>query len=532
MKNAMSRHQRRRDWRKLVTRGFTLVEMLVVITIILLVSAVTLPVIIPALSNRQVGESARILQAAISGARDAAIRANAPRGIRLLPDTSPGFNNPPQFDGNGNLVQPGVLTYSRMIPIEPGPEYSQGHAQIVDDLTRLSNSNMYTYYYAPYSNPSSYFNFPSGYNPEPPNYDLTTAPAYNPPYYSVKGKVLRLEEQAYHQVAGVWVPNNPTSWWWNIRVGDKLRLDGTGQYYTVVGPVTIHPTTANGGLNPELFVNDGPPADVRSTSKLQYNYGGTGLVGIEFLYLVNGQDDDLDGYVDDGWDGIDNNLLNGADDIKTDAASGLASNAYNYGEWESEAWLGSFASYNLHQASSISTLPPPSPFVPVDSNLRGKVINYTITRRPVPSPSAREIALPGATVIDATTWNSTAERSRLPIDPVARTVDIMVNQSGEVVSTYPYSTPASFPITGAFYHFWIADRSDVVDPLTNLTFPSLPMVEGSPHYSGTVFLKKDRALLTLFTKSGLLVTNSIESFDAQDSELPYRGAQLGTTEVK
>ena len=66
--------------------GFTLIELLVVITIILIVSAVALPTVLPALAHRQVSEAARILQAALAGARDAAIRDNAPSGIRLLPD--------------------------------------------------------------------------------------------------------------------------------------------------------------------------------------------------------------------------------------------------------------------------------------------------------------------------------------------------------------------------------------------------------------------------------------------------------------
>src|SRR3954463_9901862 len=67
-------------------RGFTLVELLVVILIILAVSAVALPTVIPAITHRQVSEAARLLQASLVGARDAAIHANAPRGIRLLPD--------------------------------------------------------------------------------------------------------------------------------------------------------------------------------------------------------------------------------------------------------------------------------------------------------------------------------------------------------------------------------------------------------------------------------------------------------------
>ena len=68
-----------------VNRGFTLLEILVVIVIILIVSVVAFPTIVSALSHRQVSESARILHAALAGARDAAIRNNAPSGIRLLP---------------------------------------------------------------------------------------------------------------------------------------------------------------------------------------------------------------------------------------------------------------------------------------------------------------------------------------------------------------------------------------------------------------------------------------------------------------
>src|SRR4051812_8784607 len=93
--------------------GFTLIELLVVILIVLLVSAITLPTVIPALSNRQVSEAARILQAGLAGARDAAIRANGPRGIRLLPDPSLGLSD-------------ATVGFNRYIPIEPAPDITDG----------------------------------------------------------------------------------------------------------------------------------------------------------------------------------------------------------------------------------------------------------------------------------------------------------------------------------------------------------------------------------------------------------------------
>ncbi len=65
------------------SRGFTLVELLVVIVIILLVSVVALPTVLPAIQHRQVSEAARILQGALVGARDKAIHDNQPCGNRL-----------------------------------------------------------------------------------------------------------------------------------------------------------------------------------------------------------------------------------------------------------------------------------------------------------------------------------------------------------------------------------------------------------------------------------------------------------------
>ena len=55
------------------------------------------------------------------------------------------------------------------------------------------------------------------------------------------------------------VLNSPTSWFWNIRVGDKLQINGSGLWYTVVGPMVVTPrATINGIIESELFVNVGP----------------------------------------------------------------------------------------------------------------------------------------------------------------------------------------------------------------------------------------------------------------------------------
>ena len=82
-------------------RGFTLIELLVVITIILILSAIALPTVVTAYSNRQGGVGC-YSQAALAGSRRGN-RNNAPSGIRLLPD--------PVF--NGINTSTGLLDWAR-----------------------------------------------------------------------------------------------------------------------------------------------------------------------------------------------------------------------------------------------------------------------------------------------------------------------------------------------------------------------------------------------------------------------------------
>jgi prepilin-type N-terminal cleavage/methylation domain-containing protein len=259
-------------------RAFTLIELLVVVLIIIVVSAVALPTVLPALSHRQVSEGARLLQAQLAGARDAAIRDNAPRGIRLLPD--PAFSGINPATG---LLDPNLpLAANRIIPIGSAPDYREGRV-------------------TPWPGPG----LPPGVAALP--YSGPGTPLIPRPTWGGTGALM-----VYESIVDLSnLPNSPTSWFWNIRVGDQIQINNAGPWYTVVGPMVA--------FNSELFVNVGPPGTL---SPLITAAG----YRPEFLLLVNGRDDNQNGWKDEGWDGVDNDGINGVDDI---------------GEWEHEAWLGS-----------------------------------------------------------------------------------------------------------------------------------------------------------------------------------------------
>jgi hypothetical protein len=483
---------------------------------------VTLPTVLPALNHRQVGEAARILQAALVGARDQAIRDNAPRGIRLLPD--PAISGV-AYNSNGAIVnasgaQTTILAYNRFIPITTPGDYTTGRASISIG-PGLTNPTPYVEAGAAGLGPSNL--------PHP---------------------ALRVDEEA---VTGG-VPNERTSWFWNIRIGDKIRFNDSGSYQTVVGPMVT--------TNPELFVNDGstPPT---TRGLVQMDAAGNTYY-CEYLYLVNGVDDIVpgqqagDGFVDNGWDGFDNNYNGVIDDykewFKTDQNGNLVLDPNgNPIQIEDYQWAGNeltrllSAPLNANGGRSIST-------------------SYTILRRPTPVAAAREVTLPGGVLVDATTGfpGQTQERSRLPIDPKTLYIDILVNSNGQIVPTTQYSTPAgstAFP----FFHFWLAERQDVHETTelwgsaanpnsgSGMTF-LLPMpaqayaqvnAQGAPLLSSppTLSLRGERTLLTLFTRTGLITSNSLDQFvnpasntyigfDLTNTTGPFYQAQSGTREAK
>ena len=303
-----------------------------------------------------------------------------------------------------------------------------------------------------------------------------------------------VEESVVDPTSGF--PNSPTSWFWNIRVGDKIQINNAGLWYTVVGPMAVTPF--NGG-NTEMFVNVGPPG---TTSPLQ-----VGNFNPEFLFLVNGQDDNGNGWVDEGWDNVDNNGNGSTDELL---------------EWEGETWQGAIVSHS-----------PPG--------IQNSV--YSIQRRPAPTTNAREVSLPTNVVIDATTWGTSQERSRLPINQFTGYVDILVYPSGTIVPTTIYSSPASLTMGGTFLHFWLAERSDVAAPTSNSLIanaaPFLPLPKGlfPTLFSSGAELKGEYRLITLNARTGQLSTDENMGFDPNlstdikagtyNANYPFLEAQLG-----
>jgi prepilin-type N-terminal cleavage/methylation domain-containing protein len=506
---AAQAREKRLEWYR-SRRAFTLIELLVVITIILIVSAIALPTVSSALSHRQVSEAARTVQAVLAGARDAAIRDNRPSGIRLMPDPlfsgqqpltvpnpagGPPIPNPSPFAGR---LDPGLpLAYNRIVPIGPAPSYQEGAViQVLPTANLLSPTGPLAAIGA--------LSYP------------VASPAFPAPLVANTTPLVVVEAVVTVQAAPngqqAVVPNPPTSWFWNIRLGDQIQLNNSGPWYTVVGPMVTGPSSGN----PEMFCNVGQPGSALPWTTTQFGQSVTP----EFLLLVNGRDDNANGWIDEGWDGVDNDAKNGVDDI---------------GEWvEQEVWLGA---------------PPSATQQP-----------YTIRRRPMPQLNAREVQLPSDVVIDASGWGTgTNERTRVPgaaFNAFTGVIDIMINPDGSVLPTTLYSSPSSVGMAGAFYHLWLAERGDVYPPVTPLVAGglfSLPMpidttsqaaptpANPAPPITAGAYallasnnpslpvIKGELRIVTLFSRTGQVTTNENPTFNVLNVNQPFLQAQQGVS---
>ncbi|WZO97198.1 type II secretion system protein [Isosphaeraceae bacterium EP7] len=603
------------DRSRQIPRGFTLIELLVVIAIIGLVSIATLPVILPAYQHRQISESARVLQAALAGARDAALRAESSRGIRLLAD--PVYPGPTP----GNPDAP--LAFNRWVPIEPANDHTEGYISLGtpfnNDLNFMSGVNylgnaVEAGFNIPTVSATNFYGLLDSAQLGKLVYNSTSGLTYPNNYAGHDpfpfGRIGVQETKFYAvPVPGSvpptvnWLPNPPTSWFWNIRQGDKIRFDDSGRYYTIAGPMLQGISNGAGvAVNPERYINYGMPG---STNTYR-----------EFLFLVNGLDDDGDGWVDEGFDGVDNDNdgitdpgFNGIDD---DGVNGVDDPAElfinNGGEYEPEQFVGSqFAPHrdNVDNAADFDPLMVDQIGGPPGNGLIDEVQEwffnkkYTIIRRPVVTAGARETMLPSGVVIDATTWNSGTirqtlgnpvgspgvavsppplpERSRLPIDPYTQTADIMVAPNGQITpggagTGSVLQNPTAAAVNVPFYHFWLAEREDVYSTIgaqfvrRSANGPAVAQLRANPRYNpgglaadlaanrpyllpmpeGTVgyedatpllfptntFLKGQRRLVTLFTKTGQTLTTDDVQFMGNDTNYPYYAAQAGAREAR
>ena len=310
--------------------------------------------------------------------------------------------------------------------------------------------------------------------------------------------MLYVEQSVYNPTTNLL--NSQTSWYWNIRIGDKIQLNNMGIWYTIVGPMNIY--------NPELFVNVGDPGDASPPEDAERHelQPGVPLSGQRRGRQQGRLRGQRLGRRRQRWRWIVDQVIPGVNPL---------------GEWVEvlETWQGA-------ALNNVNNIP------------------YTITRRPVVSPGSRETPLPSNVVVDLTTWNAqyfnvnfstttginyVSERSRLPVDPTTGYVDILLNPNGTVVPTTVYSSPTSFGMGSSFYHFWLAERGDLYDPVaTPGVAYLLPQVQNVDTPAGeTRFLKGERRLLTLFTRTGAINTNQVETFDGNNPSLPFLAPQQG-----
>lgn len=296
-----------------------MVELLVVMAIIMMVSVVAIPPVMQAYGERSIQSAATLVQSTLSAATADAARHGGQHGVRFTPD-------PAAPD-----------TCSRLLPIGPAPDYSEGL--------------------------------------------LTTTDIAHLPQTFIMPFPCLMVEDARTDASGL--TTSPVSWARNVRVGDRLRIGDAGPWLTVVGPTDpANPTD-------ELFIT---PTRVLDR--------GDGRGPLDYLWLVNGVDDDGDGFIDDGWDGVDND------------ANGLVDDP---AEWEVEHW-------QRH--------------VPVLAS------SYTISRRPVPVGPGRGVELPAGVVIDTT---------GLP-------GEILLDATGASVASGPYGVPTRIGLNAHEFKIHLVER--------------------------------------------------------------------------
>ena len=110
--------------------GFTMIELLVSVSIIVILAGLTIAVVSNTMNSDRIRSSARGVQSALAGARDRALRAgrnhdpadpNPLRGLRFI------VNDPP--------IATGINTVSSMVYVRSLPPWTEGVPQVFYDVT-------------------------------------------------------------------------------------------------------------------------------------------------------------------------------------------------------------------------------------------------------------------------------------------------------------------------------------------------------------------------------------------------------------
>ncbi len=192
-------------------RAFTLIELLVVITIILIILGMTLATINFARSGDRVSGAARQVQSFISGARDRAIYADEPRGVRLFIEQNLG--------GSGA----GLRTVTTMAYIAPGGTWAAPQDSANIQLERVDGNGD-----GKFDDPSDLTTIVRGFN--------------NPGWWNLKRRGLLFDGMRIR------IPAGPTGNWYPILTGDATS-------------------------NPSLDVTQAPPDEQLLLLQVPYAYG-------------------------------------------------------------------------------------------------------------------------------------------------------------------------------------------------------------------------------------------------------------------
>lgn len=188
-------------------QGVTLTELLIVMLVMLMITAIAIPTIAPAMQNREVREAARMIDAFINGARSRALQAGHPYGIMLEREL-----------GNPNAVS--TLSYVEQPDAWQG-DYGQSTAGSGSTVLLLGNGGFGAWSVPPVSVDQSAPVFPMGdvgwQNNIAPG-DIMTIKGVQYRIYAGE-PFIDLDGNGYWTAASGQMPNEP-----------YLDVDGNGNY--------------------------------------------------------------------------------------------------------------------------------------------------------------------------------------------------------------------------------------------------------------------------------------------------------------